>query len=66
MKAFLGFRQGMRNPGVCLKCCHSSAVGASCFYHSVLLLMLQASKIMQEKKKKEGCAVVWGSLAPVV
>lgn len=52
MKAFLGFRQGMRNPGVCLKCCHSSAVGASCFYHSVLLLMLQASKIMQEKKKK--------------
>lgn len=52
MKAFLGFRQGMRNPGVCLKCCHSSAVGASCFYHSVLLLMLQASKIMQEKKKR--------------
>lgn len=67
MIAFLGFRQGIRNPGVCLKCCHSFAVGASCFYHSVCPLMLQAPKIMQGKKKeKKDCAVVWGSLAPVV
>lgn len=46
MVALLGFRQGMRNLGVCLKCWCSSAVGASCFYHSVLLLVLQASKLM--------------------
>lgn len=52
MMAFLGFRQGMRNLGVCLKCWCSSAVGASCFYHSVLLLVLQASKIMQEEKRR--------------
>ena len=52
MMAFLGFKWGMRSLRVCLKCWHSSAVGASCFYHSVLPLVLQASKIMEEKKRR--------------
>jgi len=52
MTVFPGFRQGMRNPGVCLKCCHSSAVGSSCSYRSVLPLVLQTSKVMQAKKKR--------------
>lgn len=67
MIAFLGFRQGMRNLGVFLKCCGGklllkSAVGASCFYPSVLVA--EASK---GKKKGGGdCALFWGSWTDVV
>lgn len=52
MMPFLGFRQGMGNLGVCLKCWYSSVVGPSGFCYLVLPSMLQASKIRLEKKKR--------------
>lgn len=60
---FPRFQAGNEKSWVFLKCWHSSAVGASCFYPSVVVA--EASK----KKKGGGgsdCALVWGSWTNVV